>query len=97
MGNTEDTLSTQNREAERVYSAYRTFFTSEDGQIVMADLCKSNHIFSTTIGTNSEETHYNEGKRSVILQIQRTAAMTNNELQKVRDNLKSQQERMYEL
>lgn len=52
-----------------VMSAYQRLFNTEDGKIVLEDLCKRYYVYDTLAkpGTDRDEIVLNEGKRSVIL------------------------------
>jgi hypothetical protein len=56
----------------RTIRAYREIFNTESGKEVLRDLCKSCHIFTTTMDVNANETAYREGERSVVLRIIKT-------------------------
>ena len=62
--------------------AYRDVFNSEEGKLVLSDLCKSCHVFHSTFDTNPNETYYREGERSVVLRILRTLEVDPFELEK---------------
>lgn len=51
---------------------YRALFNSDDGKAILEDLCRSCHVFSSTMGDNPQETAFNEGARSVVLRILKT-------------------------
>lgn len=52
-----------------ILNAYQRTFGSEEGRIVLEDLCKRYYIFDTLAKPNAErdELLLNEGKRSVVL------------------------------
>jgi len=56
----------------RIVQAYRSIFNSDQGKEVLHDLCKSCHIFHSTMDQNPHEMAYKEGERSVVLRILRT-------------------------
>lgn len=66
-----DNLFKKNERAERI-RAYKRIFESEDGKIVLQDLMRSCHVFSSTMDPNPTEHAYKEGERSVVLRIMRT-------------------------
>lgn len=66
-----DNLFKKNERAERI-RAYKRVFESEDGKVVLQDLMKSCHIFTSTMDANPTEHAYKEGERSVVLRIMRT-------------------------
>lgn len=51
---------------------YTGVFKTDDGQAILADLCRTFHVFSSTMGENPQETAFNEGARSVVLRILKT-------------------------
>jgi len=56
----------------QIIRAYREVFKSEAGKLVLNDLCKSCHIYTSTMDANANELAYKEGERSVVLRILRT-------------------------
>lgn len=53
-------------------AAYQKLFNSDEGKIVLLDLIKSCNVLNTTYSTDSHETAYREGERSVVLRILKT-------------------------
>ena len=51
---------------------YRALFATDDGQAILADLCRTFHVFSSTMGDTPQETAHNEGARSVVIRILKT-------------------------
>lgn len=49
--------------------AYKRFFESDDGRFVLWDMMKSCKFRQSTFASNAQEMAYNEGRRSVILDI----------------------------
>lgn len=76
--------------AEKKYRSYREFFTSEQGEDILTDLMKACHYHTPVIGQDPYETYYNEGKRSVLLQILQTAKMTNKDIKRLTDKMKKE-------
>jgi hypothetical protein len=66
--------------ASMKYSAYRTFFETEEGQLILTDLMKACCFLDTTVAESAELTYFNEGKRAVLLQIFRTSKLTQKEV-----------------
>lgn len=64
----EATIAATKKQQEVIVS-YQKLFDSEDGQIVLHDMMKVFHFYTTTGGATPEETHFNEGQRSVVLSI----------------------------
>lgn len=62
------------------YHAYRTFFNSDEGKLILTDLMKACHFTDTTIADKPEVTYFNEGKRAVVLQMMRTAKLTQKDI-----------------
>ena len=52
--------------------AYKRFFDTEDGKLILKDLMKSCHMASSTVDSSTHETYFNEGARSVVLRILKT-------------------------
>jgi hypothetical protein len=79
--------------AKKKYLAYREFFTSEQGEEILTDLMRAAHFHTITIGKDPYETYFNEGRRSLLLQIFQTAKLDNKQI----DNLtkKIQEEDQY--
>lgn len=76
-------------QARKVYSAYKTVFNSDEGKIVLEDLCKNNFMISSTIDKTPELTYRNEGKRELLLQIIATAEISNEKIKKITQYLLS--------
>lgn len=56
----------------RIIRAYREIFSTDAGKLVLNDLCKSCHVYHSTMDSNPQELAYKEGERSVVLRILRT-------------------------
>jgi hypothetical protein len=56
----------------RLVKAYRELFHSKVGEEVLHDLCKSCHVYTSTMDSNPQEMAYKEGARSVVLRILKT-------------------------
>ena len=55
-----------------LHHAYKEVLTSQAGQIVLADLIRHfGYTHRSTIGRDTHETYFNEGRRSVLLYIDR--------------------------
>lgn len=55
-----------------LHHAYRDFLASPAGQIVLADLIRHfGYTTRSTVGRDTHETYCNEGRRSVLLYIDR--------------------------
>ena len=50
-------------------ATYKEVFSTEPGREVLEDLMKNNFLWTSTQTSDSHETAYNEGRRSVILAI----------------------------
>jgi hypothetical protein len=68
--------------AERI-RAYKRFFESDDGRLILNDLKRSCHFYTTTMDGNPQELAYKEGERSVVLRILRTISTDPAELEKI--------------
>lgn len=54
---------------EKIAQAYRRLFATDDGQVVLEDMMRTFHVFSSVMDGTSEETAHKEGERSVVLRI----------------------------
>lgn len=72
--------------------AYKRFFDTEDGKLILKDLMKSCHFMSSTMDVNSHETAFNEGARSVILRIIKTTNTSIEQLNKLIEKLEEEQD-----
>lgn len=72
---------------------YKRLFASEDGQKVLHDLVRSTPILKLSYTSDSHETAFNEGARSVVLRILRTINITETEM----EDLGRKVEEQYEL
>lgn len=72
----------------KLVRAYRELFESDAGKEVLHDLCKSCHVFHSTMDANPHEMAYREGERSVVLRILRTIEINPYELdRKIKEHL----------
>ncbi len=55
------------KDPEELRAAYKMLFESNDGQIVLDDLERRFHVFSSVFSTESTDTAYREGQRTVVL------------------------------
>lgn len=62
---------------------YREFFNTDNGKIVLHDLCKACHIYNSTYDDNPQQMAYREGERSVVLRILKTINIDPYELDKL--------------
>lgn len=71
MENQQQTLSEeQYRQARVIISAYKNIFSTPEGKLVLEDLEKTHHIYSSTFaGQDSDVTSFREGERNVVLRI----------------------------
>lgn len=76
--------------AEKTYNAYRRLFSTEDGAVVLADLMRSCNFMDTVYGEDANETYFNEGKRSVLLAIMKTAKMSPEEVSRIVSSIKKE-------
>lgn len=73
--------------AKKKYLAYREFFLSEHGEEILTDLMRATGFTTTVVGKDPYETYYNEGRRSVLLQIIQTAKLKPKEIDKLTKKL----------
>jgi len=57
------------KERTKVIQAYRDFFASPTGKIILDDLMSECNFAKPTIDSTDRETFFNEGKRNVFLYI----------------------------
>jgi hypothetical protein len=63
-----DSIKQLEKQIKGLREAYKQIFNSDDGKIVLSDLEKRCHFWSTTnIKGDSHESAYMEGQRSVLL------------------------------
>lgn len=70
------------KKREELAQAYKRLFMTDDGKIVKADLerfCNSNKSSVCEHNPNALQTHFEEGKRRVILRIQGFLRRKNND------------------
>ncbi len=79
----------QDKAAARLAS-YRTFVASEEGQMVMLDLMQACSFTTSTMADTPELTAFNEGRRSVLLQIMETASLTPAEIHRMVGKVKQE-------
>jgi hypothetical protein len=82
-----DFFKRRSKRAEDTVRAYRRLFSTEDGQLVLRDLMRVGFINRSVVGTDTHDTYFNEGIRSVVLRILQTAQMTENEILKLREHM----------
>jgi hypothetical protein len=91
----EATIKGKQKQARSTYGAYRRVFESEDGQVILQDLMRSCFYMKSTLGQSSEETHYNEGRRSVIISLLRTTKMTPEEVNRIVTGMEQEDKNIY--
>ena len=63
-----DSIKQLEKQIKGLREAYKQIFNSDDGKIVLSDLEKRCHFWSTTnVKGDSHESAYMEGQRSVLL------------------------------
>ncbi len=60
-----------------LHRAYKRFFETKDGEIVMNDLEQRGCFLRSTFSTDRGRTEFNEGRRSVILHVKHMLDETN--------------------
>lgn len=72
------------RDRTRLNDSYKRVFDSPDGRIVLAHLCKVNHVFTSTfVAGDSHQTALHEGQRRLVLSIMRQLNVDINQLEKI--------------
>lgn len=84
------------QERKRVIAAYRDFFATKNGQIVLHDLMRTCGYTSTIMGKDALETAANEGKRQIVLRIFQTIQATPEQIEKHLKAMNEIQEEQYE-
>jgi len=69
-----------NSKRKEIILAYRRLFNTEDGKLVLNDMCKMCHFNASTFDPDPYQSANNEGKREVILRIMRTVESDPREL-----------------
>lgn len=82
--------------ASVTYHAYRTFFSTEEGEAVLKDLMKSCFFFQTTVAPTPEVTYFNEGKRNVVMQIIETAKLSPEKINKLVGQVQQEEAVLYD-
>jgi len=63
-----DSLKQFEKQVKQLREAYKQIFNSDEGKLVLSDLEKRCHFWSTTnVKGDSHESAYMEGQRSVLL------------------------------
>ena len=63
-----DSLKQFEKQVQQLREAYKQIFNSDEGKLVLSDLEKRCHFWSTTnVKGDSHESAYMEGQRSVLL------------------------------
>ena len=79
------------KEMKATILAYKRFFDTTDGKIILKDLMKSCHVLSSTMDKDPYETAFNEGARSVVLRIIKTNNTSIEEINKLIERLEEEQ------
>jgi len=81
--------------AKKKYLAYREFFTSDYGEEILTDLMRAAHFQHSTVGSTPYETYYNEGRRSLLLQIIQTAQLDNKQINRLTKRIKEEDQQYF--
>ena len=81
----------KSKEMKATILAYKRFFDTTDGKIILKDLMKSCHVLSSTMDKDPYETAFNEGARSVVLRIIKTNNTSIEEINKLIERLEEEQ------
>ena len=79
----------KSKEMKATISAYKRFFDTRDGKLILNDLMKACHMTSSTMDKDPYETAFNEGARSVVLRILKT---TNTNMEQLNELIKRLEE-----
>ena len=83
----------------RTLNAYRKFFSTEDGQIVLHDLMNTVGMRDTSFvcgKTSSEDVAFKEGQKALVLRILKTVNANEEQIQKHLEVLQKQEEELNE-
>lgn len=72
--------------------AYKRFFDTQDGKLILKDLMKSCHVITSVMDKDPYETAFNEGARSVVLRILKTTNTSIEQLNKLIERLEEEQD-----
>jgi len=81
--------------ARAVLHAYKSFFASEAGKLVLHDLMKTCSFYTPTIGSNPHETYFNEGMRATVLRIIQTSKATERQIDDLTKQMQAQEAEDY--
>lgn len=81
----------KSKEMKATILAYKRFFDTTDGKLILKDLMKSCHVLSSTMDKDPYETAFNEGARSVVLRIIKTNNTSIDEINKLIERLEEEQ------
>ena len=81
----------KSKEMKATILAYKRFFDTTDGKLILKDLMKSCHVLSSTMDKDPYETAFNEGARSVVLRIIKTNNTSIEEINKLIERLEEEQ------
>lgn len=84
------------KERKATIAAYRAFFKTKDGQLVLHDLMKSCGYTGSVMGKDALETAYNEGQRSIVLRIFQTIQASPEQIAKHLKVIQDKTEEQYE-
>ena len=80
------------KEAAIRMAAYRDFLSTENGELILEDLKNACHYHTTTMAETPYITAFNEGRRSVVMQIIETANLTPEQIKKVTGQVSVEQQ-----
>ena len=72
-------------------AAYRSFLTTEEGEMVLQDLMQSCGFLQISVGETPQHTYFNEGRRSVVLSIIETAQLSPDMIDKMIGRIRKEQ------
>lgn len=78
------------KEMKATITAYKRFFDTQDGKLILKDLMKSCHMLTSTMDKDPYETAFNEGARSVVLRILKTNNTSMEEINKLIKSLEEE-------
>lgn len=79
----------KSKEMKDTIRAYKRFFDTQDGKLILKDLMKSCHFVTSTMDKDPYETAFNEGARSVVLRILKT---NNTDMEQINELIKRLEE-----
>lgn len=75
------------KEKRHTLEAYKKFFTSEDGKLILKDLIRSTKFFDTTFHTDQSVMAFEEGQRALVLRILRSTKVKQEDIERMFEDM----------